>query len=78
MNYPPGVSGNEYAIAGPDHEKELDAYCLTCDSKQPGTEQGYGFQRWFICETCGETTELDDIAPEDDYNGPDTWAEYYE
>ncbi len=27
-NYPPGVTGNEYEIAGPDFEQEVDQECF--------------------------------------------------
>ena len=29
-NYPPGVTGNEYAIAGADYEKEVKGGCRLC------------------------------------------------
>ena len=32
-NYPPGVTGNEYEIAGPDYEKESDIPCPKCKQK---------------------------------------------
>ena len=30
-NYPPGVTGNEYEIAGPDSEWEDTNYCEKCE-----------------------------------------------
>ena len=30
-NYPPGVTGNEYQIAGPDSEWEETHYCEKCE-----------------------------------------------
>lgn len=29
-NYPPGVTGNEYEIAGPDYEKDIEELCPKC------------------------------------------------
>jgi ssDNA-binding Zn-finger/Zn-ribbon topoisomerase 1 len=60
-NYPPGVTGAEYEIAGPDYEKESDVPCEKCGGEQ--MEQGYGYERWLVCMDCEETTDLP--APED-------------
>ncbi len=58
-NYPPGVTGNEYEIAGPDYEKDSDEPCPyepkkgTEDSIPCGEstmEQGYGGERWLVCD----------------------------
>ena len=46
--YPPGVTGNEYEIAGPDSEKELDELCSICNETQ--VELSYGHKRWIVCE----------------------------
>ena len=78
-NYPLGVTGNEYAIAGPDYDKESDELCghmipvtangmnheRECD--EPTMEQGYGGNRWLVCDA-GHVTDL----PEHEYDGPDT------
>ena len=59
-NYPLGVSGNEYEIAGPDDRGTPSSYCSTCESRREGVEQGYGYERWFVCEFCNEITDLPD------------------
>ena len=38
-NYPPGVTGSEYAIAGADYEQEVDEPCPKCGGEL--VEQGY-------------------------------------
>ena len=54
-NYPPGVTGSEYEIAGPDYEKESDTPCPQCGADT--IEQGYRGERWLYCPTCtGETS----------------------
>lgn len=57
-NYPPGVTGSEYAIAGPDYERESDTPCpyvigkgedsLPCG--EPTMELGYQYERWLVCD----------------------------
>ena len=54
-NYPPGVTGREYAIAGPDYERESDTPCPRCG--QWTLEQGYGADRWLVCDK-GHVTDL--------------------
>lgn len=54
-NYPPGVTGNEYEIAGPDYEKETDIPCPqiaegggdVCEATT--TELGFRGERWLVC-----------------------------
>ena len=62
-DYPPGVSGNEFEIAGPDYEAvELRA----CDEDGCGFEgevevRGYRQERWWDCPQCGtSTTEVEE------------------
>ncbi len=72
-NFPPGVTGNEYAIAGPDYKHESDTPCphkigkdedsLPCG--EPTMEQGYQGDRWLVCEH-GHTTDLEPPDPGDD------------
>ncbi len=77
-DYPPGVTGNEYAIAGADYSKESNVPCpyepkkgtedsLPCG--EPTMEEGYQEQRWLACDE-GHTTYLE---PDD---GPDPDAAY--
>mgnify|MGYP003679321021 FL=1 len=57
-NYPPGVTGNEYEIAGPDYERESDTYCSECGAQM--IAQGYRDRHWMTCPACNhqEDTEL--------------------
>ena len=64
-NFPPGVTGNEYAIAGPDYEKESDVPCSQCDNVPSMVEQGFQGNRWLVCDN-GHTTELEPPDPGDD------------
>lgn len=70
--YPPGVTGNEYAIAGPDHEEEDYSFCEPCGQDQEGMTYTFRGERWFRCGTCAAQTDLPDL--EDD--GPDPDREY--
>ena len=49
-NYPPGVTGNEYEIAGPDFERDYPEPCPRCGGQQ--VEQGYRGERWVFCADC--------------------------
>lgn len=63
--YPPGVTGSEYEIAGPDYERELDEErCPTCGAG-PMMEQGYKQARWKVCPD-GHEFVLDPIEPDPD------------
>lgn len=63
-NYPPGVMGNEYEIAGPDYEKEIDdRLCPTCGS--PLMEEGYRGERWEVCSD-GHEFGLEPLEPDPD------------
>ena len=44
--YPPGVTGNEYEIAGPDYEEETTLLCPECDKEVECTVYGYRGSRW--------------------------------
>lgn len=56
-NYPPGVSGNEREIAGPDHERELtDEACPRCGAVAL-LEEGWRGDRWVSCGECGHQEE---------------------
>lgn len=59
-NYPSGVTGNEYEIAGPDYEHEVDAPCPDCHGHVV-MEQGYRHERWLACPMCGWTTDLEPL-----------------
>lgn len=72
-NYPPGVTGNEYEIAGPDYEHESDTPCPYVVGKdedsmpcgEPTMEEGYHGERWLYCEN-GHRTDLEPPDPGDD------------
>ncbi len=72
-DYPPGVTGNEYAIAGPDYERESDTPCpyiigkgedsLPCG--EPTMEQGYQYERWLVCDN-EHVTDLEPLSEDRD------------
>ena len=64
-NYPPGVTGNEYAIAGPDSETEDEQFCPGCGSIKTGFTLSYGYQRWFVCDACETDTDLPHLSEPD-------------
>ena len=66
-NYPPGVTGNEYAIAGPDYEQEADEPCPECGESM--MEQGYRRERWVSCLECAYTNNLEPRGKEEWENG---------
>jgi len=61
-NFPPGVTGNEFAISGPDREWEQlpDGPCSSCELLYPDLViwQGYGYEKWWICPFCEETNDV--------------------
>ena len=68
-NFPPGVTGNEYAIAGPDYENESDELCLAIlwygsECQAPTMEQGFQGRRWLVCDN-GHTTDLEEDPGDD-------------
>ena len=64
-NYPPGVTGNEFAIAGPDYEKESDTLCPEC-LRENMMELGYGGGWWLACGICDYATDLEPLEPDPD------------
>jgi hypothetical protein len=49
-NYPPGVSGNEYEIAGPDYQEELPhKECPECGVTGSLMQEGYRHSHWVFC-----------------------------
>ncbi len=59
-NYPPGVTGNEYEIAGPSYEEYEDRECPECEEPRRGLTQAYGHEAWWTCESCGYCLDLVD------------------
>lgn len=69
-NYPPGVSGREFAIAGPDREFEEERECR-CGYVGEALIQSYGLEQWWTCPECGE-----DHIEEDEYeDDPDRFRD---
>ena len=64
-NYPPGVTGGEFEIAGPDYEEELDEPCPECGQVLL-VEQGYRRDRWVICCGCRYQRDLEPYEPDPD------------
>jgi hypothetical protein len=60
--YPPGVTGNEYAISGPDYEQEIDGECPHC-GESALMEIGYRHEAWVTCTMCGKLP-TDPLSPE--------------
>lgn len=54
-NYPPGVTGNEFEIAGPDFEGDTPRPCPECGGEM--YEIGFQGARWWTCEGCGHEAE---------------------
>lgn len=57
-NYPPGVTGREYQIAGPDYEREIDGECPNCEEEGTLLQQGYGYEHWVVCSNCDHEYDL--------------------
>lgn len=58
FNLPPGVRDDEYEIAGAECEAGALAYCPICSLEREGWLESTHHQRWFVCGTCGEATDL--------------------
>ena len=78
--YPDGVTGNEFAIAGPDGEIDVagqTVYCNNENCKQFDEEQDvdiidasyYGRTAWgfWDCKFCDKEQEWEGELPQDDY-----------
>lgn len=60
-NYPPGVTGNEYAISGPEREWEEDRFCDECEKDTRHTCQAHrDHGAWANCNECGQETDITD------------------
>ena len=57
-NYPPGVTGNEYEIAGPDDEWESEHYCEKCEKDTMFSCESFQKQRSGICSECDSDIDL--------------------
>lgn len=56
-NYPPGVTGREYEIAGPDSEWPDDGECSNCDFEGTVLMTYFRFEAWFDCPKCGKRND---------------------
>lgn len=61
-NYPPGVTGNEYEIAGPDWEAE-GGECPRCNSIL--ILEGYRRRKWATCSQCDWFSDVEYDDPID-------------
>lgn len=62
-NYPPGVTGGEFEIAGPDWEGQVDRECLEeCRFAGEVEAWSYGSVLHWTCPMCGTEHEEE---PED-------------
>ncbi len=59
-NYPLGVTGSEFAIAGSDYEREYDEPCPECGGQM--MEAGYRMEAWVQCPTCRYQRDLEPIT----------------
>ena len=64
-NYPPGVTGREYEIAGPDFEREVAGACPKC-GEESLIEQGYGGAHWQSCVECDYVSDWEYAPDEED------------
>jgi hypothetical protein len=74
-NYPDGVTGNEYAIAGPDSEWEEELHCAKCEKTTMFSCETFRGQRSGLCDECGSDT---DLGHNDDYIDWESVAEQKE
>ncbi len=58
-NLPPGVTGQEPEIAGPDTEEDQLVWCSFCGTDRRGLVQTFGPNATFTCDTCGRRSDVD-------------------
>lgn len=63
-SFPPGVTGSELDIAGPDTEVEGAGRCEHCRGTRPGVLYAFGLSAWFQCDVCEQCTDIDPSDPE--------------
>lgn len=56
-NYPPGVTGNEYQIAGPDRDWTDERDCEACGETCEHYCEVFDGEWWATCTACGATTD---------------------
>ena len=66
-NYPDGVTGNEYEIAGPDSEWEEELYCAKCEKTTTFSCESFRKQRSGICSECESDIDLGHVDDDIDW-----------
>ena len=69
--YPPGVTGNEYAISGPEWEREIEGECPNGHAAL--WEEGHDGHIWQSCAECDWVS--DDLGPERAMDAADAAAD---
>lgn len=69
-NYPPGVTGNEWQIAGPEWEDDID---VACDCGFFGTVDAWGAMSvtYWECPTCHTQHAVPVEHDPDDFDPPE-------
>ena len=67
-SYPPGVTGNEYEIAGPDSEWEEELYCEKCEKTRLFTCESFQKERSGRCSECDNDIYLGSDTDYIDYD----------
>jgi len=65
-NYPPGVTGNEYAIGGAEHEWVEERVCPFCDEPQKMDHEAhheFGVRAWCNNPDCGGSDGFEVLDP---------------
>lgn len=58
-NLPPGMTGAEYEVAGPESEEEQVVWCPECGQDRPGLVRSYGPDSRFTCDVCQRGSDID-------------------
>lgn len=66
-NYPPGVTGGEYEIAGADDEWEEERDCEACGKRTTWYRARYRHETWGTCTECGLSQDFS--QEEEDHSG---------
>ena len=74
-DYPPGVTGNEYEIAGPDSVWEEKLDCANCEKTTMFSCESFRGQRSGVCGECESDIDLGHMDDDIDW---DTVAEQRE
>jgi hypothetical protein len=81
-NYPVGISGREYEIAGPDAEWDESLFCERCDKVTLFDCQSYANTYSAVCQICDcehpswseEREQFEDgLIDSDDFDAEEDW-----